>query len=310
MSSARVRKAVILAGGYGTRLMEETGTRPKPMVEIGGKPILWHIMKIYAAHGVTEFVVPLGYKGHMIKQYFFEYHLHAADVTIDLATNALTLHKQASEPWTVTLVDTGLDTMTGGRLARLREHIGDEPFYLTYGDGVAALDLKSLTDFHLSHGRIATVTAVQPPSRFGSLEVDNGQVTLFHEKPPSGEVWINGGFFVLSPRVFDYIDGDATVFEREPLERLARDRELMAYRHQGFWHGPASRRRGKTGERGHGDGRRRPRLASARPCLPYVRRPAHAHLRQSRHVAARKLFRSLGAGRAHGALLSPPCLRL
>lgn len=236
MSSARVRKAVILAGGYGTRLMEETGTRPKPMVEIGGKPILWHIMKIYAAHGVTEFVVPLGYKGHMIKQYFFEYHLHAADVTIDLATNALTMHKHASEPWTVTLVDTGLDTMTGGRLARLREHIGDEPFYLTYGDGVAALDLKSLTDFHLSHGRIATVTAVQPPSRFGSLEIDNGQVTLFHEKPPSGEVWINGGFFVLSPRVFDYIDGDATVFEREPLERLARDRELMAYRHQGFWH--------------------------------------------------------------------------
>ncbi len=232
----RIRKAVILAGGYGTRLMEETETRPKPMVEIGGKPILWHIMKFYAANGINEFVLPLGYKGHMIKQYFFEYHLHAADVTIDLATNALTMHKHNSEPWKVTLVDTGLETMTGGRIARLREHLDGEPFCLTYGDEVAALDIQAVAEFHASHGRVATVTAVRPPSRFGSLEIENGQVTFFHEKPPSGEIWINGGFFVLSPRIFDYIAGDATIFEREPLENLARDRELMAYQHEGFWY--------------------------------------------------------------------------
>jgi glucose-1-phosphate cytidylyltransferase len=231
-----IRKAVILAGGYGTRLMEETETRPKPMVEIGGRPILWHIMKSYAAYGVTEFVLPLGYKGHVIKQYFADYHLHASDITIDLAANAVTMHKRTAEPWKVTLVDTGLDTMTGGRIARLREHLNGEPFYLTYGDGLAALDIRALADFHLAHGRTATITAVRPPSRFGSLDMDGTVVTVFHEKPPGAETWINGGFFVMSPRVLDYIEGDATVFEREPLERLARDRELMAYRHDGFWY--------------------------------------------------------------------------
>lgn len=231
-----IRKAVILAGGYGTRLMEETEARPKPMVEIGGRPILWHIMKCYAAYGVTEFVVPLGYKGHMIKQYFAEYHLHAADVTIDLATNSVTMHRRSAEPWKVTLVDTGLDTMTGGRIARLREYLEDESFFLTYGDGLAALDMRALAEFHAAHGRAATITAVRPPSRFGSLEMEGEKVTTFHEKPPGGETWINGGFFVLSPRVLDYIEGDTTVLEREPLERLARDRELMAHRHRGFWY--------------------------------------------------------------------------
>lgn len=232
----KIRKAVILAGGYGTRLMEETEARPKPMVEIGGRPMLWHIMKIYAAHGVTDFVLPLGYKGHMIKQYFAEYHMHAADVCVDLAYNTVTTLKRTAEPWKVTLVDTGVSTMTGGRIAQLREHLGDEPFYLTYGDGVAALDIRKLTEFHASHGCIATVTAVRPPSRFGSLDIENGQVRTFNEKPLSGEIWISGGFFVLSPRVFDYIDGESTVFEREPLEKLAREGQLMAFQHEDFWY--------------------------------------------------------------------------
>jgi glucose-1-phosphate cytidylyltransferase len=231
-----VRKAVILAGGYGTRLMEETETRPKPMVEIGGRPILWHIMKIYAACGITEFVVPLGYKGHMIKQYFSEYHLHAADVTIDLAYNSVTMLKRTAEPWKVTLVDTGLDTMTGGRIRRLSEYLRDEPFCLTYGDGVAALDMRALVEFHNSHGRLATITAVRPPSRFGALAMEDGRVTRFLEKPADADTWINGGFFVLSPRIFDYLADDRTIFEREPLERLATDGELMAYRHEGFWY--------------------------------------------------------------------------
>lgn len=231
-----VRKAVILAGGYGTRLMEETETRPKPMVEVGGKPILWHIMKIYSAYGINEFVIPLGYKGYLIKEYFAEYHLHTSDVMIDIAYNSVTMLKRTAEPWKVTLVDTGLETMTGGRLRRLREYIGDEPFCLTYGDGVAALDIRALIDFHNEHGRLATITAVRPPSRFGSLEIQDGLVSRFHEKPPEGEIWINGGFFVLSPKVLNYIDGDAAVFERGPLERLAQDRELMAHPHAGFWH--------------------------------------------------------------------------
>ncbi len=216
--------------------MEETEARPKPMVEIGGKPILWHIMKIYASCGITEFVLPLGYKGHMIKQYFADYYLHAADITVDLSKNAVTMHRGNAEPWKVTLVDTGLETMTGGRIARLRDHLDGEPFCLTYGDGVAAIDFNALAGFHGSHGRIATVTAVRPPSRFGSLEIDNGQVTVFHEKPPGDGIWINGGFFVLSPKVFDYIEDDSTVFERGPLERLAHDRQLMAFQHEGFWY--------------------------------------------------------------------------
>jgi len=231
-----IRKAVILAGGYGTRLMEETTARPKPMVEIGGIPILWHIMKIYAAAGITEFIVPLGYKGYMIKEYFAQHHLHRADMRIDLASNRMTTLKRNSEPWTVTLVDTGLDTMTGGRLKRLREHLDDEPFAMTYGDGVARLDFQALDAFHASHGRIATVTAVRPPSRFGSLIIENGAVREFLEKPPGDGTWINGGFFILTPQVFDYIADDSTVFERGPLEHLASDGQLMAYMHEGFWY--------------------------------------------------------------------------
>lgn len=231
-----VRKAVILAGGYGTRLMEETEARPKPMVEIGGRPMLWHIMKIYAAHGITEFVLPLGYKGHMIKQYFADYYLHASDVTIDLQNNSVTMLKRTAEPWKVTLVDTGLDTMTGGRIKQLVEYLKGGAFCLTYGDGVAALDMQSLIQFHISHGKLATVTAVRPPARFGTLLFERERVSAFLEKPPAGENWINGGFFVLSPGVLNYIESDDTVFEREPLERLAADGELMAYPHSGFWY--------------------------------------------------------------------------
>jgi glucose-1-phosphate cytidylyltransferase len=231
-----VKKAVILAGGYGTRLMEETESRPKPMVEIGGRPILWHIMKIYAAHGITEFVLPLGYKGYMIKQYFSDYHLHAADLTVDLAGGTVTMLKRSAEPWKVTLVDTGLETMTGGRLLRLREHLCDGDFCLTYGDGVTDLDISKLLAFHADHGHVATVTAVRPPGRFGALELTNGRVKRFSEKPPGDDLHVNGGFFVLSPKVFDYIEGDSTVFEKGPLERLAFDGELMSFVHDKFWH--------------------------------------------------------------------------
>jgi glucose-1-phosphate cytidylyltransferase len=231
-----VTKAVILAGGFGTRLMEETESRPKPMVEIGGRPILWHIMKIYAGHGITDFVIPLGYKGHMIKQYFADYHLHAADVTVDLLQGEVTMLKRTAEPWKVTLVDTGLETMTGGRLLRLRDHLKDENFCMTYGDGVTDLDIRKLVNFHDEHGHIATVTAVRPPARFGSLQMRNGQVKRFLEKPPGDDLYVNGGFFVLSPRVFDYIQDDTTVFERGPLERLANDGELMSFIHDQFWH--------------------------------------------------------------------------
>lgn len=229
-------KAVILAGGYGTRLMEETESRPKPMVEIGGRPMLWHIMKIYEANGITEFVLPLGYKGHMIKQFFAEYHLHAADVTVDLAYNSVSVHRRMAEPWKVTLVDTGIDTMTGGRLRRLREHLGEKPFCMTYGDGVTNLNIRKVVDYHLSHGRTATITAVRPPSRFGALAINDGRVTAFAEKPLGDGLWINGGFFVLSPQIFDVIPGDETVFERDPLETLASREQLMAYQHEDFWY--------------------------------------------------------------------------
>ena len=231
-----VKKAVILAGGYGTRLMEETESRPKPMVEVGGRPILWHIMKIYAAHGITECVIPLGYKGYMIKQYFADYHLHAADVTVDLASGTTTMLKRTAEPWHVTLIDTGLGTMTGGRLLRLREHLSDGDFCLTYGDGVTDLDIGKLLAFHAEHHRIATVTAVHPPARFGSLDLVDGRVNRFTEKPLGDDMRVNGGFFVLSPKVFDYISGDDAVFEKGPMERLAVDGELMAFTHDGFWH--------------------------------------------------------------------------
>lgn len=231
-------KAVILAGGRGTRLSEETALRPKPMVEIGGRPILWHIMQIYAAHGVTDFVVCLGYKGWMIREFFLNYRLLSADLTVDLSTGAVEILRPPTEPWRVTLVDTGEDSMTGGRMRRVAEHLrGEEAFCLTYGDGVADIDIRALVAFHRAHGRQATVTAVTPPGRFGALDRAGARVAAFTEKPPGDNAsTINGGFFVLSPRVLDRIEGDATVWEEGPLRGLARDGELMAYDHHGFWH--------------------------------------------------------------------------
>ena len=231
-------KAVILAGGYGTRISEESSIRPKPMVEIGEKPILWHIMKIYAAHGITDFVICCGYKGHMIKEYFANYYLHASDVTFDLKQNSMQIHNTSVEPWTVTLIDTGEGTMTGGRLRRIREIVeGEEAFCLTYGDGVSDVDITSLVRFHKEQNRLATMTAVQPPGRFGafSLSDEGAQVHEFREKPHGDGAWVNGGFFVLSPRVIDYIDGDDTVWEREPMATLAHEGQLSAFRHEGFW---------------------------------------------------------------------------
>ncbi len=228
-------KTVILAGGMGTRISEETVIRPKPLVEIGGMPILWHIMKLYAAHGIEEFVVCLGYKGYMIKEFFANYYLHSCDVTFDVAANAMEVHQSRAEPWRVTLVDTGETTQTGGRLKRVLSHVGDEDFCLTYGDGLSDIDIGALVDFHRREGREATVTAVQPPGRFGALETAGGAVRGFAEKPTGDGGRINGGFFVLSPAVGRRIDGDETVWEREPLEALARDGQLSAYRHDGFW---------------------------------------------------------------------------
>ena len=228
-------KAVILAGGLGTRLMEETEVRPKPMVEIGGRPLIWHIMKIYAAYGVAEFVICLGYKGYVLKEYFSNYYLHMADVTFDMATNSITMHSAKAEPWKVTLIDTGLETMTGGRIKRIAPYLDGEDFCMTYGDAVSTVDIRALIDFHRSHGRLATVTAVRPPARFGALLTSGAVVKGFREKPLGDGQRINGGFFVLSPAALDYIAGDDTVWEREPLERLARDGQLMAYAHDGFW---------------------------------------------------------------------------
>jgi glucose-1-phosphate cytidylyltransferase len=229
-------KAVILAGGLGTRFAEETNLRPKPMIEVGGRPILWHIMKIYAAHGVTEFVICCGYKGYVIKEYFANYFLHMSDVTFDMAHNNMVVHERRAEPWKVTLVDTGDESMTGGRLKRVVDHVKDEELFLfTYGDGVGDIDISRSIAFHRGHGKAATLTATYPPARFGALQMENGHVTDFLEKPQGDGGMINGGFFVLSPKVFNYIEDDATIWEQAPLRNLAADSELMAYEHHGFW---------------------------------------------------------------------------
>lgn len=228
-------KAVILAGGLGTRLSEETDVRPKPMVEVGGQPIIWHIMKTYARYGVREFVVCLGYRGYVIKEYFLNYRLHLSDVTFELARGDVRFHRSGAEDWCVTLVETGADTMTGGRLRRIRDYVAGEDFFCTYGDGVADIDVDRLLAFHRSHGGLATVTAVVPPGRFGALQMNGDRVDSFSEKPAGDGATINGGYFVLSPKVLDYIEGDDTLFERDPMEGLARDGELFAYHHNGFW---------------------------------------------------------------------------
>jgi glucose-1-phosphate cytidylyltransferase len=230
-------KVVILAGGLGTRISEESDFKPKPMIEIGGKPILWHIMKIYSSYGFNEFVICCGYKGYVIKDYFHHYYMHEADMTIDLGSNTIEYHNSTSEPWRVTLVDTGLNTMTGGRIKRVQSYIGNEPFMLTYGDGVSDVAIPALLDFHRKSGRLATLTSVQPSGKFGALEIGSRDAIMsFKEKPRGDGAWINGGFFVCEPKVLDYIhEGDATVWEREPLEALAKDGQLGAYKHAGFW---------------------------------------------------------------------------
>ena len=228
-------KTAILAGGLGSRLEEETAARPKPMVEIGGKPLLWHLMNIYSAHGYRDFLVACGYRGEMIKEYFHHFALQNSDYVIDMKSGAVNVVNESKVDWRVGVIDTGVETMTGGRLLRLRPWIGDGTFMVTYGDGVGDVDVASLVAFHRSHGRLATLTAVRPPARFGSLALDGDNVREFAEKPQTGEGWINGGFFVFEAGVFDYLDGDDTSLEQEPLERLAREGQLMAFRHQGFW---------------------------------------------------------------------------
>ncbi|QTL39792.1 glucose-1-phosphate cytidylyltransferase [Xenorhabdus budapestensis] len=229
-------KAVILAGGLGTRLSEETIVKPKPMVEIGGKPILWHIMKMYSAHGINDFIICCGYKGYVIKEYFANYFLHMSDVTFHMAENRMEVHEKRAEPWNVTLVDTGDSSMTGGRLKRVAEYVkNDDAFLFTYGDGVADVDIRGTIDFHHSHGKLATLTATFPPGRFGALDIQNRQIRSFKEKPKGDGAMINGGFFVLNPKVIDLIDNDASTWEQEPLVTLAEQGELMAYEHTGFW---------------------------------------------------------------------------
>ena len=229
-------KAVILAGGLGTRLSEETVVKPKPMVEIGGKPVLWHILKMYSAHGINDFVICCGYKGYVIKEYFANYFLHMSDVTFNMRENRMEVHHKRAEPWNVTLVDTGDASMTGGRLKRVAEYVkNDEAFLFTYGDGVSDVNIRDTIDFHLSHGKLATLTATFPPGRFGALDIQNKQIRSFKEKPKGDGAMINGGFFVLSPKVIDLISNDATIWEREPLMTLAEQDELMAYEHDGFW---------------------------------------------------------------------------
>lgn len=229
-------KAVILAGGLGTRISEETIIRPKPMIEIGGKPILWHIMKIFSSHHINDFVVCLGYKGYVIKEYFANYLLHMSDVTFDISNNNMTIHQHTAEPWKITLVDTGDQTMTGGRIKRVASYLDNEDFCMTYGDGVSDVDISALVSFHFKQNKLATLTAVQPPGRFGSLIMDEATVTGFREKPQGDGGWINGGFFVLSPKVLDYIQDDQTIWEKEPLEQLSEQGLLSAFKHEGFWH--------------------------------------------------------------------------
>ncbi|HOS40463.1 MAG TPA: glucose-1-phosphate cytidylyltransferase [Spirochaetota bacterium] len=230
-------KVVLLAGGFGTRISEESDFKPKPMIEIGGKPVLWHIMKLYSHYGFNDFIVCCGYKAYIIKEYFYHYYLHQADVTFDFANNnERVIHSHTAEPWRVTLVDTGMDTMTGGRLKRVRKYVGDETFMMTYGDGVSDIDIGKLIAFHKAHGAIATLSAVQPSGRFGALSINQGDtITSFIEKPKDGGSWVNAGFFVLEPAAIDYIEGDATLWEGEPLVRLASEGNLKAYRHHGFW---------------------------------------------------------------------------
>lgn len=227
-------KAVILAGGLGTRISEESVSRPKPMIEIGGRPILWHIMKMYSVHGINDFVICCGYKGYVIKEYFANYFLHMSDVTIDMSNNSIEVHHKKAEPWKVTLVDTGEATQTGGRLKRVADYI-DGDFCLTYGDGVGSVDISALVKFHQGHGKLATMTAVQPPGRFGALEIDGTQINSFLEKPQGDGGWINGGFFVLNPKVLSLIEGDETLWEKQPLENLAKQGQLQSYFHSGFW---------------------------------------------------------------------------
>lgn len=230
-------KVVILAGGLGTRISEESHLKPKPMIEIGDKPILWHIMKIYSYYGFNDFIICLGYKGYFIKEYFANYFLHQSDVTFNLKDNSMVVHKNSSEPWKVTLIDTGLHTMTGGRIKRIKEFINNETFMLTYGDGVADINLQALVNFHKKNKKYATLTSVQPLGKFGALEIDdNNNITSFREKPQGDGGWINGGFFVLEPEIFNYIEsGDKTIWEKEPLEKLSYNKELVAYQHKGFW---------------------------------------------------------------------------
>jgi glucose-1-phosphate cytidylyltransferase len=229
-------KVAILAGGYGTRLSEETDKRPKPMVEIGGRPILWHILKMYSAYGFNDFVILLGYKGYVIKEYFANYMLHASDVTIDMADNSVQYHNNRAEPWRITLLDTGLHTLTGGRIKRATPYLQDAPFLLTYGDGVSNVNIRKLVDYHQAHGKLATMTCVQPAGRFGALTFEpDHRISSFEEKPKGDGGWINGGFFICQPQVLDYITGDDTIFERAPLENLAKDGQLVGYQHNGFW---------------------------------------------------------------------------
>lgn len=232
----KIMKAVILAGGFGTRISEETSLKPKPMIEIGGMPLLWHIMKSYSIYDINEFVICCGYKGYVIKEYFANYFLHMSDVTFDIKNNKIEVHKKFAEPWKITLIDTGLETMTAGRLKRVKDYVKDETFCFTYGDGLSDVNISELIAFHNNNKKLATITAVQPPGKYGSLVIEKSDVIDFQEKPLGDGGWINGGFFVLEPKVLDYIEGDSTVWEREPLEKLSKCGQIAAYKHSGFWH--------------------------------------------------------------------------